>query len=79
MIYNYLLIVMLIWASSFEDKHSIFGDYTSLGEAGPPISWKSRKQSCVALSTCEAEYISLFVACQKVSYLVQLLKDVFFS
>ena len=52
-------------------------DYcTSLRETGPPISWKSRKQSSVAFSTCEAEYISLYTTCQEISYLVQLLKDV---
>ena len=64
------------WASSLEDKHSISGCCTGLREPGPLISWKSRKQSSVALSTCEAEYISLSAACQKISCLVQLLKDV---
>jgi hypothetical protein len=32
-----------------------------------PISWSSKKQSVVALSTCEAEYISAcYTACQGV-------------
>ena len=64
------------WASSLENKHNISGYCTSLRETGPPISWKSRKRSSVAVSTCESEYISLSAACQEISYLVQLLKDV---
>ena len=64
------------WASSLDDRHSISGYCASLRVTGPLISWKSRKQSSVALSTCEAEYISLSATCQEVSYLVQLLKDV---
>ena len=64
------------WASSLDDRHSISGYCTSLRETGPYISWKSRKQSSVALSTCEPEYISLSATCQEISYLVQLLKDV---
>ena len=62
------------WASSLDDRHSISGYCTSLRETGPLISWKSRKQSSVALSTCEAEYISLSATCQEISYLVQLLR-----
>ena len=64
------------WASSLDDRHSISGYCTSLLETGPLISWKSRKQSSIALSTCEAEYISLSATCQEISYPVQLLKDV---
>ena len=64
------------WASSLEDRHSISSYCTSLHETRPPISWKSRKRSSVALSTCEAEFIFLSAACQEISYLVQLLKDV---
>ena len=37
------------------------------------ISWKSRKQQTVALSTCEAEYIVLAVASQEAKFLKQLL------
>ena len=39
------------------------------------ISWKSRKQPTVALSTCEAEYISLASAVQESKFLKQLCKD----
>lgn len=39
------------------------------------ISWASRKQSCVALSSAEDEYISLSEACQEGLWLIKLLKE----
>jgi hypothetical protein len=62
------------WASSTEDRRSTTGYYFSLSEKGPPISWKSRRQPTVALSSCEAEYIALAAAVQESLYLKQLLK-----
>ncbi len=44
------------WRASVKDRHSITGYNFQLSEKGPIISWKSRKQQTVALSTCEAEY-----------------------
>ena len=64
------------WASSTEDRRSTSGYCFSLTEEGPPISWKSRKQPIVALSTCEAEYIALTAAVQELMYLCQLLKAI---
>jgi hypothetical protein len=46
------------WAGSVSDWKSTSGSCFSLGSA--MISWQSRKQSSIALSTAEAEYI---VAC----------------
>jgi hypothetical protein len=46
------------WAGSVSDRKSTSGCCFSLGSA--MISWQSRKQSSIALSTAEAEYI---VAC----------------
>ena len=40
------------------------------------ISWGSKKQSVVALSTTEAEYIALSLACQEAVWLRSLLADV---
>ena len=42
---------------------------------GGPISWKSQKQSVVATSTTEAEYIGLSNASREALYLTQLLHD----
>ena len=62
------------WGSS-EDRRSITGYGFQMNENGPLISWKSRKQPTVALSTCEAEYMSLSSAIQEAKFLLQLLKD----
>ena len=63
------------WASDSGDRRSISGFCFCLNENGPPISWKSKKQPVVALSTCEAEYIALALAVQESIYLKQLLSD----
>jgi hypothetical protein len=43
------------WAGSVSDRKNTSGCYFSLGST--VISWQSRKQSSIALSTGEAEYI----------------------
>ena len=45
-----------------EDRKSTSGYLFQM--AGGPVSWKSRKQDSVALSTAEAEYIALSSAAQ---------------
>ena len=52
------------WASS-HDRKSISGYCFYLFNKSPLISWKSRKQPTVALSTCEAEYMALVSAIQE--------------
>lgn len=59
------------WASSEDDRRSTSGYCFSLTRTGPLISWKSRKQPTVALSSCEAEYIALAAAVQEGLYLKQ--------
>ena len=39
------------------------------------VSWLSKKQNTVSLSTTEAEYISAALACSQVIYMQQTLKD----
>ncbi|CDF35378.1 unnamed protein product [Chondrus crispus] len=43
---------------------------------GGAISWSSRKQTVVATSTCEAEYIALCEACKEATWLRQVVADV---
>jgi len=62
------------WENS-QDRHSITGYGFYLSKNGPLISWKCRKQPTVALSTCEAEYMSMCAAVQESKFLIQLLKD----
>jgi hypothetical protein len=40
---------------------------------GTPISWHSGLQPVIALSTCEAEYVSLCDCCREIAYIRQLL------
>ena len=44
-------------------------------QGGAAISWKSSKQTCVALSTAEAEYVALSAAVQEAVWLQQLTSD----
>ena len=44
-----------------------------------PVSWKSKKQSTIALSSCEAEYKSLTFAVQEGMFLTQLMRDMDFG
>ena len=43
--------------------------------ANGPITWKSKKQASVALSTTEAEYYALGIACQEAIWLKQLCQE----
>ena len=61
------------WAGDFNDCHSTYGNLFLL--AGGPVSWLSQKQSTVALSTAEAEYMSLCGATQEAVWLRRLLSD----
>ena len=62
------------WAMS-SDRRSISGYAFKLCNESSPISWKTRKQSIVGLSTCEAEYVALATATQEAKFLRQLLAD----
>lgn len=44
---------------------------------GNPVSWASRRQSCVATSTCHAEYMALGVAARESIWIQNLLMDIF--
>ena len=59
------------WAGDEDDRRSCTGNVVIL--ANGPISWKSRKQTSVALSTMEAEYAGLAEISREVVYVKRLL------
>ena len=59
------------WAGSMQDRKSTSRCCFSLGSA--IISWFSRKQTFVALSSAEAEYIAACMAAQEAVWLRKLL------
>ncbi|XP_058445651.1 uncharacterized protein LOC131426903 [Malaya genurostris] len=61
------------WAGDPSDRKSCSGYVFRIGEA--TVSWASRKQSCVTLSTMEAEYVALSEAAHEVVWLRNLLKE----
>jgi hypothetical protein len=61
------------YAGDLDDRHSTSGNIFVL--SGGAISWLSKRQPTVALSTTEAEYISLSQATQEAVWLRRLLND----
>ena len=55
------------------DRRSIAGYCFKMINLSSPISWRSKKQNSVALSSCEAEYVSMSYAVQEAKFLRQLL------
>lgn len=64
------------WAGDVNDRRSTTGYCLSLTKDGTLVSWKTKKQPTVALSTCEAEYIALAATIQECLYLMQLLDGI---
>ena len=61
------------WAGDQDSRKSTSGNLFMLGSGA--ISWSSREQTSVALSTVEAEYIALCLATQEVAWIRQLLDE----
>lgn len=61
------------WAESKIDRKSNSGHVFLLN--GGIVCWSSRKQTLVALSTCEAEFVALSEACRAASWVRRLLID----
>ena len=61
------------WAGDINNRKSTSGYLFKVGDG--PVSWRSRKQTCVALSTAEAEYMSLTLAAQEAMWLNRLLAE----
>ncbi|KAG2876312.1 Retrovirus-related Pol polyprotein from transposon TNT 1-94 [Phytophthora cactorum] len=62
------------WAGDLADRKSTSG-YTFM-LTGAPVSWGSKKQSSVSLSTSEAEYIALSLAIQEGKWIHRLLCEI---
>lgn len=62
------------WGGCPVDRKSFSGYAFILSDAC--ISWSSRKQRCVATSSCEAEYVSLSEAMKEGVYLQSLLNEI---
>lgn len=62
------------WAGDLNDRKSTSGYLFKM--SGAAISWKSKKQTCVALSTAEAEYMALASAAQEAVWLQRLTSDI---
>ena len=65
------------WAGNASDRHSTSGYCFSTGSA--VISWSSKKQDVVALSSTEAEYVSATMAAQECIWLKRLVEDMLYQ
>ena len=61
------------WGGDCNDYKSTSGYLFQIGSTA--ITWKSKKQSCIALSTAEAEYMALSSAAQEAIWLRELSSD----
>ncbi|KAK6115589.1 hypothetical protein DH2020_007858 [Rehmannia glutinosa] len=61
------------YAGNIDDRKSTFGSCQFLGVC--LVSWFSKKQNCVSLSTAETEYISTTFCCTQLFWMKQTLAD----
>ena len=61
------------WSGDIDNRKSTSGYLFQIG--GTAVSWRSKKQVCVALSTAEAEYMALASAVQEAVWMRQLTSD----
>ena len=55
------------------DRKSTLGTCQFLGRS--LVSWSSKKQNCVALSTTKAEYVAIGACCAQLLWIRQILRD----
>ena len=63
------------WGNNIDDRHSICGYIFTLN--GGAISWSSKNQSVVALSSTEAKYISITHAAKEATWIRYLLSELY--
>ena len=62
------------WIADSEESKSTSGYVFTLG--GAAVSWKSSKQTCIARSTIESEFIALDKAGEEAEWFLQFLEDI---
>jgi hypothetical protein len=62
------------WISDMKDSKSTSGYVFTIG--GAAVSWKSSKQTCIARSTMESEFIALDKATEEAEWLRHFLEDI---
>ena len=65
------------WATDVETRKSVSGFIIGFanGRHFTPIVWRAKRQTCVASSTCEAEYIACHEVCRELSYVRGVLQE----
>ena len=61
------------WAGELDTRKSTSGYLFMINNV--PVSWRSKLQSCVALSTAEAEYMALASAAQEAIWMQKLMLE----
>jgi ribosomal protein L12E/L44/L45/RPP1/RPP2 len=65
------------WAGDLEERKSTTGYLVMINKC--VVSWMSKKQNTVALSTAEAEYMAISAAVQEIKWVRQLLDELSFT
>ncbi|XP_075475834.1 secreted RxLR effector protein 161-like [Primulina tabacum] len=65
------------WAGNLDDRKSTMGRCFYLGNN--LVSWYSKKQNCVSLSTAESEYVAAASCCSQLLWMNQMIKDYGFN
>ncbi|XP_075489616.1 uncharacterized protein LOC142528449 [Primulina tabacum] len=65
------------WAGNLDDRKSTTGGCFYLGNN--LVSWYSKKQNCVSLSTAESEYVAAASCCSQLLWMNQMIKDYGFN
>jgi hypothetical protein len=63
------------WGSVCGDRRSVSAHVVKIGRGA--VSWKSRKQACVAVSSTEAEYMALCQEAKELVWMIDFLKHWF--